>query len=242
MQRVINTELYKIFHNKITYLIWFAMLFYAFITVKYLPSSFDYGTTGNALIHSALSVSKLFIIVIVAASATYDAMNKTSKNIIASGISRTHIYFGRLIAYIIVALISLILSMIFFGIIGTVLNGYGKVFDLNELLIILESFGLQAIYLMCVVSVGTFFSAIFRSEAVTIALNYLVTGFDALIFIGMNYFLHIDLTAYSLGAILKHITNLSLTPAIYFHFGIVFIILVVVLSIFGDMIYHHKNF
>lgn len=139
-------------------------------------------------------------------------------------------------------IIALIVSMLAYGIIASILYGYGTTINLDEIVRILESFGLQSLYLFCITSVCVFISCIVRSEALTVVFTYLITGFDALILYFMNQFLKVDLSAFSLEEILQDINELSISPTLFLHFTVVFIVLGVLLSMLGNFIYKKKSF
>lgn len=105
MLSYVKSELYRLLHNKWTYLfiiICSGLLISAnvvLVAVKASDSSFPYATTKFSLSFFFTSLAVVFLLCIMVASMVFgnEHSNHTMKNSISYGISRGYIYFGKLI-------------------------------------------------------------------------------------------------------------------------------------------------
>lgn len=117
MNSYIKSEFYRLLRNKWTYLfigICSSLLVSSNIVlaaVKSTEASFPYATTGFSLSNFYTSQAMVFLLCVTVASLVFggEYTNHTMKNSISYGISRGHIYFGKLIVEIIYAVIAFLI-------------------------------------------------------------------------------------------------------------------------------------
>ncbi len=117
MSSYIKSEFYRLLRNKWTYL--FVMICSLLMissnivlaAVNYAEINFSYATTRFSLANLYSSLSMVFILCIMVASMVFgnEHSNHTMKNSVSYGISRSTIYFGKLIVEITYALVSFVI-------------------------------------------------------------------------------------------------------------------------------------
>lgn len=184
MRNVISSELYKLKFEKIIYFI-VLLIIGSCITSTFLMGGNN--STASDAVKSLSSSLPLYLAVMISAYATTEFANKTMKNIISIGISKSKIYIGKLLSsyiittflFIVVALSALICDFIH--------SGLGN-FNISMQI---ESFALQYVMMLLYTTVFFAIGMMVKSPKWTMAINIAFLFGETFIFLLLaNFVLH----------------------------------------------------
>lgn len=137
MWNIIRSQLYQLKRDIIA---WGVLLVALIVTFLMNIESFEAGSTGSeatALMGQSMSSMAGFLVImtIVANIMGKDFLDKTLNYEVLSGHTRKDVFFGRLIAAIIVGVLCTFLVIISVPVTATILNGWGNTMELKGVLI-----------------------------------------------------------------------------------------------------------
>ena len=177
MSKIFKAELYKIRHSKAFFLSLLASApLGALLTVV---AGLDSKICLAEVLSSIVSFYKIFFIIMIAMYVTNDYEKGTIKAIVSSGVSKTKIYFGRL-------LVSIFISEIMFALafIGAYVWGTVKGIPMTSLDFawtttqIIESVGIQMIIVAAYAMIGYFISVLTKKQIVAIIVTVFVINLE----------------------------------------------------------------
>lgn len=233
MSKIIKTELYKLKHNKNFFVIVILLIasHIALALVDKENNSFlDIMTSFSGLL-------PLFSAVVCVSLAQNEYNWGTLKNVVASGISRTSIYLGKVLAAFIATAILFLVE----GIVSLVML-YVTVPNMTmDFAVIIPSFLLQIVIALNYTVLFFLIGSVIRSSAFAVITCYLVYLFDAFAFGYVGNFLHIsNLADYSLGAVTTAVEKVSVDTLSIMHLGIITIIIILAAFI-GSLIFSKQD-
>lgn len=228
MNRIVKTELYKIFNNKSTYIISLFSLLAYYLLAK-ISGTFDTSGDLTYAIAQSISIMPLFTALIVIPVAQNDLAKGTMKNIVGTGITRRHIYFGKLSSAIIAGILLYFVNIVFASIIS-VANGYSLKFSIGSLFVTVVS---QIIIVIDYTMMFYIFSNLLRSNMSSLIASMIM-------FLGSNFILSLlerkyniaNAKEFDLAIISGKISNLEYTGDVAVHLVITTIVIAIATSLF----------
>ena len=210
MHKVVKAELFKLKRNKAY---WFILLL-SFGIYLALGLMTDEKISFQDAIASSASIVPLFSALVAISVAQADYNDGTMKNVVSTGISRTSIYIGKLLAAYIgcmgIFLIEAIMSVGF--------SVYGGATVTMDAFFIIKAVLLQAVVVL------NYTVIFFLLGAVSLSFAYYLFGAFAFGYVGS--FLHISgLADYELGSVATAIEQVNVNTVTMLHLGIVTIII-----------------
>jgi ABC-2 type transport system permease protein len=171
MLNLLKNEFYKLKNSKV---------FYLMILLNIFQGIFIYGFSDKLMhengkesllymfnLQSAIALNTLIGIFAVDYIVT-EFSSGYIKNLISYGHKRINIFISKSIAYYVGVIIISSITPLGMGIINTIVNGFGKTFNFNELQSFIKTFLLIMLIQIAIASIGVFLSFAFKSANVTI--------------------------------------------------------------------------
>lgn len=218
MHKVVKAELFKLKRNKAY---WFILLL-SFGIYLALGLMTDEKISFQDAIASSASIVPLFSALVAISVAQADYNDGTMKNVVSTGISRTSIYIGKLLAAYIgcmgIFLIEAIMSVGF--------SVYGGATVTMDAFFIIKAVLLQAVVVLNYTVIFFLLGSIIHSAALAVSLSFAYYLFGAFAFGYVGSFLHISgLADYELGSVATAIEQVNVNTVTMLHLGIVTIII-----------------
>ena len=240
MKKVIKAEMYKLFHTKAFVRVLFIMLLFVCAPLIMSSNMIDNAASGLDFFHKIVSSSEVYLAIIIISAITADYTQKTIKNLICSGISRTKIYFGRYTSTFLVCFITCII----YGIVGTVCYtikcGFGGNL-ISKIPEMLMSFGLQTLYLAVFVAVVYFLATLFRKTSISLALSLAYCLGGSYIFMLLDAKFNLGLTSFAMNELLSSIISLKVNADFFIHFTVLTIVTALVISTVGVFVFKKRD-
>jgi ABC-type transport system involved in multi-copper enzyme maturation permease subunit len=186
MLNILRSDFYRIRHSKSIWVIIAA--FVALIVFIYAstalssanqltgdgseeaPAAATGGISAPFLFLPQANILMYFILALVYTVVIGDFSSGATKNSLAAGVSRTTLYFARLLEGILLTVLLFALGVIIAVAIYTMAQGFGGTFTLDWLLSVLRPFAAQCVMLAGAVAIGTAIGFISKRGAVVIGL------------------------------------------------------------------------
>lgn len=233
MTRVIKAELYKLSHNK------------AYIGIMIISIAFligmniaipETGSFKSAIVTIADMIPMVSILIIIGLTQS-DYNEGTMKNVITSGVSRTSVYFGKLIAAFIATMI-----LFFFEAIITV--GFAVYHDQKitiDILFFIKTFLLQSFVMLNYTVIYYLIGNIIKSPAFAVTISFAVYMFGAALFGLAGNYLHIsNLANYELGVISRNVEKINVSTVAIEHL-VAITAIIIIFSIIGNAIFKKQD-
>ena len=238
MNRIIKAEIYKLFHNKTIIFTILASLVLGAM-VYFLPDFYK-GQDTLGLIASTISDAMAFIAIVAGAAICTDIQDKTLKNIVLSGVSRTKIYIGRLIAVILMSSFVLTLAMISRAVGATLLSGIESVTE-AQVPLLLEAIGLQFVIMIGVVSVVFLIASIIKNLSYSLMASLLLINGTPMLFPYLKSKFNLDLASFDITSLMDSIGKLKINGDVIIHVAIITGVVVVITNFIGTMIFKRTD-
>lgn len=179
MLNLLYTEMYKLKFNKTLPVLCLALLCVAVLSVIATYLTQEEGNTQPALINGQQAAYQspigdtyllLFVSILAAEIIVAEYGRGTIKNLIASGKSKRQIYIVKLMSLTVTSLILCVFCVVAYAVIFTLVFGWNDGFHFVDLFSIIRFVGLEAILLIAVAGIVTFFSILFQSPVPTIGI------------------------------------------------------------------------
>lgn len=240
MSKIFKAELYKICHSKAFFLSLLASApLGALLTVV---AGLDSKICLVEVLSSIVSFYKIFFIIMIAMYVTNDYEKGTIKSIVSSGVSKTKIYFGRL-------LVSIFISEIMFALafIGAYVWGTFKGIPMTSpdfawtYTQIIESVGIQMIVVAAYAMIGYFISVLTKKQIVAIIVTVFIINLEpvAVGYIGKTLGKNLNILDFS--NTISQIEMLNFTGNILLSAGLFAIAVFIFTFALGSYIFRHRD-
>ena len=240
MSKIFKAELYKIRHN----LVFFVSLLAsaplgALLTVV---AGLDSSICLAEVLSSIVSFYEIFFIIMIAMYVTNDYEKGTIKAIVSSGVSKTKIYFGRLLVSIFISEIMFILACIGAYVWGTVKGipmTSGEFVWTN--MQIIESIIIQMIIVIAYAMIGYFISVLTKKQIVAIMVSIVVINFEPVAVSYIGKALGQNLSVLDFSNTISQIEKLNITGNILLS-SLLFVLVVFVFTFaIGTYVFKHRD-
>lgn len=227
MKRIVKTELYKIANSSSTYIIALFSLALYFLMSK-VSGVFDAEGDLTMALATSIRIMPLFTALIIIPVAQNDIHNGTMKNIVGTGITRNHIYFGKLTSAFIAGM-GLYLVNVLFAIAMCMMNGYSFTLSIGEFVATLIG---QIVVVADYIMVFYVFSNLLKSNMSSlIAACALFLGSSFVFTILETKFNISNAKQFDLGIISGNISNLEISTGVVLHLAVTTAVIIAVCSL-----------
>lgn len=240
MKKIFSAEMYKVRHNLSFFISMIASvpLGALFTIVMCLVPE----VTMPDILSGVVSYYKIFFIVMIAMYVTNDYEKGTIKAIVSSGVSKSRIYFGRLLVSIVISELMFLMSTAGAWICAAVRNvpassgadAWGASQYAASILI-------QMLAVVFYAMIGYFVSVVLRKQVISIMASVFVIYFEPMAAQNLGKMLHADLSIFDFSNIMIQLEELNITGSVLLGF-LVFIVIVGVLTcIIGTEVFKRRD-
>lgn len=240
MNRIIKAELYKIM-NVPSFVV---SMFFAFPAGALwgMAKRLDGQVTMVDLISGIMTYFIYFMLGLVILYITNDYEKGTIKAIVSSGVSKSKIYFGRLIVSVIIAEIVYIFSLIgtyAYGIIaGIPMTSADNLWTAGKFL---TSILIQMIFVILYASIGYFIGVVVRKQVVSLMIAPLMIGLEPVAVGFISSFLKTDLTVLNIQQVVLQMDELNLSGSVLAGTVIFVTAVIVITFVVGVQIFKKRD-
>jgi len=213
MLNIIKAETYKLIHNKLVIVTFLICL--AFSALIYYLGPMMQAETLSSAVATTFSNLQLLFIIIVGTLVASEYESGTMKNLILSGVSRTNIYLGRLIACILVCGKLLLLGILISGITAFIIHGYE-----GTITSILQSVLLQFVLMIGTVSLTYLIASLVKRTALSLIITFVIVDFLQIPFALLDNKFNLHLEGYDFNSLMNNIVNSTNTGSAIAHLAI----------------------
>ena len=240
MFRIFKAELFKCRHNLSFFL---SLLAAVPLGVLYcVICELDKTLSMAEILSGVVSYYSIFFIVMITMYVTNDYEKGTIKAIMSSGVSKSKIYFGRLMVSIFVSEIMFILA---FG--GAYLWGFLKGIPLVSEAMpwttfqFAESVGVQMLIVAVYAMLGYFISVLIKKQMPAMIVSIAVINFEPLLVGKASEFLGKDLSILDFNSMIEQIEMLNLSGTVLIGTGIFALVVFFLTFIIGTTVFKHRD-
>ncbi len=229
MINVIKSEFYKLRHNKSYWaIVLIAIIFYTYLLVHTtIAESYDANMT------SLCGILPIFGALIVISITRSDYTSGTMKNIVSVGVSRTSIYFGKLITAFLASMLIFVLE----AIITTVIYANNNLDITIDFMLFIKSFALQALIVLNYCVIFFLIGNVIKNSALAFAICFVIYMFAAAAFGLVGNYLHVsNLANYELGTIAGAVEKVNISTVAVEHLLCISVI-IVIFSVIGSLVF-----
>ncbi len=240
MKKIVSAEMYKVRHNLSFFVSMIASvpLGALFTIVMCLVPE----VTMPDIISGVVSYYKIFFIVMIAMYVTNDYEKGTIKAIVSSGVSKSRIYFGRLLVSIVISELMFLMSAAGAWICAVVRNvpaaSGGQVWGAREYA---ESIVIQMLAVVLYAMVGYFISVILRKQVISIMAAVFILYFEPMAAQNLGKIIHADLSILDFSNTVVQMEELNITGSVLLGFAIFIVIVGVLTCIIGTEVFKRRD-
>jgi len=213
MLNIIKAETYKLIHNKLVIITFIICLAFSAL-IYYFGSTLEADSLSSAVATTFSNLQLLFII-IVGTLVTSEYESGTMKNLILSGVSRTNIYLGRLVACIFVCGALLMVGILVSGLTAFFIHGLN-----GTLVSLLQSVLLQFVLMVGIVSLTYLIASLVKRTAIALIIAFLIIDFLQMPFTLLDKKFNLHLEGYDFNSLMNSIVNSTSTGSAIAHLAI----------------------
>lgn len=240
MLRIFKAELFKCRHNLSFFLSLLASvplgILYAVIC------ELDHTLSMAEILSGVVSYYNIFFIMMIAMYVTADYEKGTIKAIMSSGVSKSGIYFGRLLVCVVVSEIMFLLAFA-----GSA--GYGLIKGIAMVssampwttLQFIESVGVQMVVVAIYAMIGYFVSVLFKKQIPSMVVAIALINFEPLAIGKLSQLLHVDLSVLDFVSVIEQIEVLNISGTVLVGSGIFAAVVFVATFIIGTAVFKHRD-
>lgn len=240
MKKIFSAEMYKVRHNLSFFVSMIASvpLGALFTIVMCLVPE----VTMPDILSGVVSYYKIFFIVMIAMYVTNDYEKGTIKAIVSSGVSKSRIYFGRLLVSIVISELMFLMSTAGAWICAAVRNvptsSGADAWGVSQYA---ASILIQMLAVVFYAMIGYFVSVVLRKQVISIMASVFVIYFEPMAAQNLGKMLHADLSIFDFSNIMIQLEELNITGSVLLGF-LVFIVIVGVLTcIIGTEVFKRRD-
>lgn len=210
MNRIVKAELYKI-SNVPSFI--FSLLFALPAGILWAALATAGGGVTLLDVYTGIgSYANIFLITLIVLYVTNDYEKGTIKAIVSSGVSKSKIYFGRMLVSVLIAETGFLLALL-----GTTI--YVVPFtDLQSpdwtVMQYASSIIIQMLFVLLYAAIGYFIAVVVRKQTFATLSAVLLVGLEPLLVGGLSKAFHINLSVFDVSAISQEMESLQITGSV----------------------------
>ena len=240
MFRIFKAELFKCRHNMSFFL---SLLASVPLGILYtVICELDKTLSMAEILSGVVSYYSIFFIIMITMYVTNDYEKGTIKAIMSSGVSKSGIYFGRLLVSIVVSEVMFLLAFA-----GAGAYGFLRGIPMASAAMpwttfqFVESVGVQMLIVAVYAMLGYFISVLIKKQMPAMIVAIIVINCEPLLIGKLSEVLHADLSVLDFTSMIEQIEMLNLSGNVLIGTGIFALVVFVATFIIGTAIFKHRD-